>query len=699
MPDPAPRRTFQIRRESASTPAPVPWQQDLNEEQRLAVMAPERHVLVLAGAGTGKTRVITYRLAWLLQQGLEPAQCFFAAFTVKASREMLHRAETLLQKPLTGLWGGTFHSICARFLRHEAQHLGFTDRFTILDSEDAVELMSQVRTEVLTQPPGQRFPQAKVLDDLYSFARNTNRPAAEVLAARWPQFLELGEPILKILEAYQLRKRVLNTMDYDDLLMHSALVLREQETVRKRWALHFRQVLVDEFQDTNHLQGTLVDLLASEGAGVTVVGDDAQAIYAFRGADYRNLQAFPARYPGAAIYKLEVNYRSTPPILHLANALFAEADPVFRKELRPVKKTGYRPALVAARDADEEAMFIASRVLDLREEGIPLADMGILFRSHSTMLHLELELRKRRIPFQVRGGLRFLEQAHIKDVLAYCILCTNDRDALAWQRVLKLQPKIGPAQALQIWQELEASPVPLEAFLRGKGGRPLTLDPLRDLFKALLKQPPAEGIALITESPYRDVVFSRYTNPQQRLEDLHQLATYAAKYNDLAEFLHEIQLAGGLSAEDLMGLDDPDEKLTLSTVHQAKGLEWPVVFIPHVVEGLIPHWLALREEGGREEERRLLYVAITRAKEELYLSYPQLRQTRTGAMPMLTQLSSFLTELPGGEALFVDTAVIAPPESPAAPAAVEPETGPALTAGEVLGELEDTASGESPFEE
>ncbi|HYE76430.1 MAG TPA: ATP-dependent helicase, partial [bacterium] len=347
------------------------------------------------------------------------------------------------------------------------------------------------------------------------------------------------------------------------------------------------------YQDTNHAQGEIVDHLASQGSHVMVVGDDAQAIYAFRGADYRNILGFPERYPDAAIYKLTVNYRSTPPILHLANALFESAPAHFRKELRPVKRGGYKPALVACRDSAEEAMFIASRILDLREEGVSLRQMGVLMRSHANALELELELRKRRIPFQVRGGLRFTEQAHIKDVLAHLIVVVNGRDELSWLRIFKLQKKVAQKRAADLWGGIAAAPDPLQAFLGGAGGDYGTLGQLRSLLKEVLVLPPAEGIAAIAESHYRDVVFSKYPNPHQRLEDLQQLATYASKFSEVHDFLEDIALLGGLSAEEIVATEDPDERITLSTIHQAKGLEWPVVFIPHVVEGILPHWLAL----------------------------------------------------------------------------------------------------------
>lgn len=694
--DPAPRRTFQLRRETAFTPAEIPWAEELNEEQRLAVGAPEKHVLVLAGAGTGKTRVITYRLAYLLQQDAKVEEIFLTTFTNKAAREMMHRVETLLQRPTTGLWGGTFHSVCARLLRQEATSIGFSDRFSILDTEDANELMSTVRAERLQDHASMRFPQSAVLCSLFSLSRNMNRPPGEILAEKYPQFLELGDQILPILSGYQQRKRALNAMDYDDLLGLAVEVLQTHDDLRKKWALKFRHLLVDEYQDINHAQGTLIDLLASESANVMVVGDDAQAIYAFRGADYRNILSFPERYPDTVIYKLQINYRSTPPILELANALFATAPAHFRKTLTPVKKGGYRPALVAARDAEEEAMFIASRILDLREEGISLKDMGVLLRSHANALELELELRKRRIPFQVRGGLRFTEQAHIKDVLGHLILTVNSKDELSWSRVLKLQKKVGPKKALDIMAAISGAPDPLHTFLNGGGGGGIALDGLRHLLKALVVLPPGDGIAMIAESSYREVVFSKYTNPQQRLEDLAQLATYASKFPHTQEFLADIQLLGGLSAEEIIATEDPDERVTLSTIHQAKGLEWPVVFIPHVVEGLMPHWLALKE-GGREEERRLLYVAITRAREELYISYPQIRMQR--GTPILNSPSSFLTELPGGEEAFMDKAILetAKPEADATPIATSTEAS-LPEANLELSEMEDSGDAESQWE-
>ncbi|MEO7994879.1 MAG: ATP-dependent helicase [bacterium] len=686
-----------MRPETTHTPAPVPWQTDLNEEQRNAVSAPEKHVLVLAGAGSGKTRVITYRLAWILHCGVPIEQCFMATFSNKAAREMLHRVETLLQKPTQGLWGGTFHSLCARLLRKEAQRVGYSDRFTILDSEDASEIMQGVRAELLTNPSGTRFPQAAVLSSIHSLSQNTLRHPGEILAERYPQFLELGDTILAMIQAYQVRKRALNAMDYDDLLQQALLVLTEYDEVCHKWALHFRHLLVDEYQDTNHAQGALIDRLATEGAHVTVVGDDAQAIYAFRGADYRNILTFPDRYPDTAIYRLETNYRSTPPILALANALFRDAPEHFRKTLRPVKKAGFRPALVACRDDSEEAMFIASRILDLREEGASLRDMGILLRSNATAMQIELELRKRRIPFMVRGGVRFMEQAHIKDVLAHLIVTVNGQDELSWQRLFKLQKKVGPKKSAELWASLQGQRDPFASFLDGVGGNDSLLEGLRSALHGIRNAPPSDAIAAVTESGYRDVVYAKYPNPKQRLEDLAQLAQYAAKFPETYQFLEDIALLGGLSAEDLMATEDPDEKLTLSTIHQAKGLEWPIVFIPGAVEGLLPHWLAIKE-GNREEERRLLYVAITRAQEELYLSHPQMRYNR--GTPVLNMLTSFLTELGDLDEL-VDVAVVemtAPKveDNPAVPEPKKSFDADTLDPTELVKSLDDASS---PFEE
>ena len=648
MSDKPEKKIFKIRREAGYIGLKIDYPSELNQDQLDAVYSKEPRVLVLAGAGSGKTRVITYRVAYLLEKGVKQNQILLATFTNKASKEMLHRVETILEKPLSGFWGGTFHSIGARILRREAEILGYSYNFTISDREDAREIMSIVRSEQSRDYTKKRFPQSSLLADIISLARNTARTIPEVIAWRYSFLLSEADAILKIADDYEKRKLELNTMDYDDLLINTLKVMKESDEVRKKYALNFRHILIDEYQDTNAIQGELIELLASEGANLFVVGDDSQSIYAFRGALYSNILEFPERFDNVVIKKLEINYRSTPPILEFANEIFKDAPPHFRKTLRPVKRTGEKPYLIALRDADEEAMFIATRVLDLNEEGVSLEQIGVLYRAQSNAVSLEMELKKRRIPYRVRGGLRFIEQAHIKDILAHLILVANPKDEISWKRVLKLQKKVGPRRAQEVWATISHKSDPLATFLDtrffGENGK----GPLKDLKQLLrhLRSPetnPAEAIFQIAESPYRYYLKDKFPNYKNRMGDIEELGNFAEKYKSVTEFLDEISLLGGLSAEDIITAEENDEILTISTIHQAKGLEWNIVFLIHCREGNLPSIYA-EKEGGVDEERRVFYVAVTRAKDELYITYPQLMRRR-GTMPILKRVSPFVEDI------------------------------------------------------
>jgi len=646
--EPEQKKIFRIKREAGFVGLKIDYVSELNPDQLAAVFSDEPHLLVLAGAGSGKTRVITYRVAYLLEKNVSEGEIMLATFTNKAAREMLHRVETLLEKPLLGFWGGTFHSICARILRREAETIGFDRSYTILDREDANEIMSIVRSEQPKDYTHKRFPQASVLSGIVSLSKNTRKSIPETLAWKYPYLLNDAETIIKIAADYGSRKREHDTMDYDDLLIYAVEVLKRSDETRKKYALNFKHILIDEYQDTNLVQGEFVDLLGSEGAHLFIVGDDSQSIYSFRGAMYSNILEFPDRHKNVAIKKLEINYRSTPAILDFANQIFKQAPAHFRKTLRPVKVAGERPYLIPLRDSEEEAMFIATRILDLLEEGIRLDQIGVLFRAQSNALELEMELKKRRIPYRIRGGLRFIEQAHIKDILAHLIVIANPKDEISWKRVLKIQKKIGPRRAQEVWATISHKTNQLDAFLEtsfyGENGS----GPLSDLKKLLksIRNPsitPSEAIFKVSESHYRNYLKDNFSNYQNRLGDIEELGNFAEKYKSVTEFLDEISLLGGLAAEDLIAPEDNEEILILSTIHQAKGLEWSIVFLINCREGNMPSALALRDGYG-DEERRVFYVAVTRAKDELYLTYPQLMR-RKGSMPIIKRVSPFISEI------------------------------------------------------
>ncbi len=538
-----------------------------------------------------------------------------------------------------------------------------------------------------------RFPKGDVLLDIYSFLINTRTPLELHLEQNYPHFAMYRDEIVNVFRRYKERKREANAMDFDDLLVNWKLLLDDHPEVAEPLKRRFRSILVDEYQDTNKLQADIVDAMASERRNVMAVGDDAQSIYSFRGASFENILTFPLRFPDAKIYKLETNYRSTPQILELANASMAHNRFQFRKELRAVRGGGPEPAVVGVDDVFEQAAFVAQRILELRDEGESLADIAVLYRSHYQSLELQMELSRRLIPYEIRSGVRFFEQAHIKDVIAYLKIVTNTRDELSWKRVLKLYPKIGEKTAAEVWTRISASPDPLALFLSplpqgGRGwpvgpgegrGAGASLNSLRSILQMLagegMSHNPSESIRLIVEKGYADYARAKFANAQARLDDLEQLSQYALRYDDVNAFLDEVALANPLAGEDTAAVGPEDEKVVLSSVHQAKGLEWRIVFVIWLADGRFPSQRALRVPGGivripegevaqefalmvqdeneremiipgEEEERRLFYVAITRAKQELYLVFPVMARDR-GGMDILMEPSRFVRELPG----------------------------------------------------
>ena len=634
---------------------------ELNPQQLAVVQADPGPVLVIAGAGSGKTRTVTYRVAYLIESGVDPANILLVTFTNKAAREMLHRVQILLPAPIgTGgrVWGGTFHHIANRILRRHALLLGFQPNFTILDREDAKNLMEACIADLKMNPQRGRFPKAEVLEDLVGLSVNTRRPMEELLEERYPFFHDIWSDIRKVAEHYQVRKRQLNVMDFDDLLFYWEVLLREHPEVRERYGEQFQHILVDEYQDTNRIQAEIIDLLAGRHQNVMVVGDDAQSIYSFRGANFANILTFPQRYPAAKIFKLEFNYRSTPPILRLANSSIRHNREQFPKKLKTVRQGGSLPMLIPSRDAMEQAAFVATRVGELQNEGVPLSHIAVLYRAHYHSMQMQMELTRRGIPFEVRSGLRFFEQAHIKDVSAHLKIVCNPLDELAWKRVLKLLPGIGKATAEKIWRHLSlGSSNPIIAVdareILGKLTKKIR-ENWRSLSRMLaeLRDPkmiadPGGMIERVLEGGYEVYLQSRYPDYESRSDDLRQLAAFGRQYSSCQEFLSELALLTSMEGEETpTALREGTVKL--SSVHQAKGLEWPVVFIIWLAEGRFPSVRSLTESGGEgeEEERRLFYVAVTRARDELYLCYPRFAADR-GGKEMIQRPSRFIAELSG----------------------------------------------------
>ncbi|MFZ5804777.1 MAG: ATP-dependent helicase [Acidobacteriota bacterium] len=643
----------------------VDYASALNPEQLAVVMHPGGPMLVLAGAGSGKTRTVVYRVARLLEDGVEPSSILMLTFTNRAAREMLTRVETLLGRDASRVMGGTFHSVGNRILRRYGERLGYPSNYGILDREDAQELMGQAASDVLPQVPDKRLPGAAVLLEVYSFVINTGRSLEEVVSWKYPQFLTDQEFMQAVFRRYLERKRQAHLMDYDDLLLNWLLLLRQHPEVRQALATRFRHILVDEYQDTNKLQAEIVDLMLGAERNLMVVGDDAQSIYAFRGAEYANILTFPQRYPDCTVFHLNTNYRSLPPILELANASIAHNQKQFPKHLQPVRQGGEKPAVVAAPSPELQAAFVAQRILQLLDEGVPLGEIGVLYRNHSHSLELEVELTRRSIPYEVRSGLRFFEQRHVKDVLAHLRFVANPRDEVAFFRMAKLRPRLGQRLVARVWEAFHTSPEPLTAFLQldpASLSLPQaaahSLQELQQLVGKLgrLQQRPGEMIREVLASGYREYVRSQLDNAASRLDDLEQLAIFADGYDSLPAFLDEVTLMNELSGEDVAALEGERERVTLSTVHQAKGLEWRVVFVIWLSEGRFP---TARAEDV-EEERRLFYVACTRAKDELYLCYPLVARDRY-RVDIITEPSRFLQELP--EELYQRVLVEAPQEN------------------------------------
>ncbi len=656
----------------------IDYARELNEQQLAAVTAPPGPSLVIAGAGSGKTRTLTYRVAYLLEQGIPEDRILLLTFTNKAAKEMMRRVADLLEQERASLWGGTFHSIGNRILRQHANLLGYQRDFTIMDREDAKHLITACVAESNIDVKKTRFPKAEVLGDIFSLALNMQKPVADILHEHYDYFSELAEQIADIEKRYEARKLATNAMDFDDLLVLWLKLLREHADVREHYQRRFQFILVDEYQDTNRLQSELIDLLAARHHNVMVVGDDAQSIYAWRGANFQNILKYGERYEGAKIYKIETNYRSTPEILNVANAAITANVHQFAKHLTPARKSGTKPALVTCEDAGQQAAFVAQRVLELREEGGDLNKMAVLYRSHFHALELQLELTKRNIPFSITSGIRFFEQAHIKDVTAYLKLVTNPKDELAFKRLVQLLPGIGGKGADKIWREYSAKNVErptsniehrtgeAEKFQvpSSKFQNPIA-EALQTCavpkktavawaqFTATVAQMEAKDvrtnaskmIRMAVEAGYEEHLKENYPNFESRLEDLEQLSVFARQFETVEDFLTQLALLTNVEAEDDQAANRDDEQLKLSTIHQAKGLEFDVVFVIMLCEGLFPSSRSLGSEEGEEEERRLMYVAITRARNELYLSYPLIRATgNTG--DMMQQPSRFLGEIP-----------------------------------------------------
>jgi DNA helicase-2/ATP-dependent DNA helicase PcrA len=623
----------------------INYENDLNPAQLEAVSAPGGPILVIAGAGSGKTRTIVYRVAWLVEHGIEPASVLLLTFTRKAAEEMLSRAARLLDGRVAAVAGGTFHSTGNLLLRKYARVLGFDSSFSIMDQGDSIEAVDHVRSSL--SPPIKDlkgFPKARTIADVISRSTSGGVSIQSVLEARYPHFVECLHGIERIRDQYVQHKLSNNLMDYDDLLVNTIRLLEEHEPVRTEVSRKWRHILVDEYQDTNLLQARIVRLLAETHDNVMVVGDDSQSIYSFRGADFRNIMEFPNLFPGTRIVRLEENYRSTAAILRVTNTIIAGASIGYRKILFTRRNDGPLPLSARCSSEREQSRFVLQAVKELAGHGVALREIAILFRAGFHSFDLEGELTRNHIPFVKYGGFKFLESQHIKDVLAHLKIINNPKDRLSWIRVLKLLPGVGVKTAMKLANTFVEEGFPLGSPIAAsdkKYGKDLAT--LTGLMSDLLahRGPISEKVDMVNNH-YFPFLKEKYDNYPKRMRDLEQLADLTASYKSLSRFLNDMALEP--PDEDGAGADAKTNGLVLSTIHSAKGLEWHTVILIWAVEGRIPSPMATTPEE-LEEERRLLYVATTRAKHNLVVVAPLHFLDRHKGY-VATRLSRFFEEIP-----------------------------------------------------
>lgn len=657
-------RQYQLNKGPRKGGSGIDYEAELNEQQYAAVSSPPGPALVIAGAGSGKTRTLTYRVAYLLDQGVDPRSLLLLTFTNKAAREMMERVRELVPMDLSELWSGTFHAIGNRILRRHAEEVGLTRSFSIMDRDDQKSLLSTVVAECEIDTKQRRFPKADVLISIFSLVENTGVALENLLQERYPYFEEWVEELAKVGEAYSAKKLETNSVDFDDLLILPLRLFQKNEEVGALYQQRFRYLLVDEYQDTNAVQSELIHLLAGPENSVMVVGDDAQSIYSWRGADMDNILSFPKRYPNAKVFKIETNYRSVPEVLSLSNAAISANQKQFEKNLRAVRTGGVMtPALVPLEDPRSQAEFVAQRMLELRDEGIELKEMAVLYRAHHQSLEVQMELTSRGIPFEITSGLRFFEQAHIKDVAAFLRFVTNRRDEVSFKRLCLMLPGVGAVTANKLWQSwlklgisrAEAPPSSFSKLMLGFSVPAKARKDWEQLCYTLDELvvdggyvPPSEMITSILEGVYDEFMKASFDNYENRRQDIEQLIIYAEPFDDIFELLGQLSLMSSVDGDPSGRQADPDEeKVCLSSIHQAKGLEWKVVFLIWMTDGMFPNGRVLEADDLDmfEEERRLFYVALTRAKDELYLTYPQINP-KSYSGDIITRPSRFLDDCP-----------------------------------------------------
>jgi DNA helicase-2/ATP-dependent DNA helicase PcrA len=629
----------------SSRPSGLDYREELNDAQYQAATTVEGSLLIIAGAGTGKTRTLVYRVAHLIDIGVDPRSILLLTFTRRAAEEMLRRASLLIDNRCDQVSGGTFHSFANLVLREFGRRIDLSPSFTIMDRPDSEDAIQLLRTEMGLNYKDRRFPRKQTVAEIFSMSLNKQTAIADLLEREYPHLCDSLDDLLQLYERYADYKRTKALLDYDDLLTKLRDLLADHENVRQRLSNLYQFIMVDEYQDTNQLQAQIIRLLAATHNNVAVVGDDAQSIYSFRGANFRNIMDFPQAFPGTRVIKLEENYRSTQPILSLTNQIIQRARERYDKRLFTRKRDGELPVLVQAESEQIQSRFVCQKILELREEGVPLWDMAVLFRSSFHSFDLELELARHNIPFIKRGGFQFMETTHIKDLLAHLRIVANPQDAISWNRVLLLLEGVGPQMSQKITQWLLQGSQPLER-LRTFQAKEKIAQGLKTLAQVLQYASEAERPTEQTHylMQYYAPVLKR-NHPEdhpKRLRDLEHFQGITDRYRSLERLLADMALEPPSDSVAGVLAVDPDEgPVILSTIHSAKGLEWHSVFIIWALEGRFPSFYNINTDEEIEEERRLLYVAATRAKENLFISYP-IKIFDRGLRMVLSRPSQFI---------------------------------------------------------
>jgi len=630
-------------------PSGIDYRKELNEGQYSAVTTTEGPLLVIAGAGTGKTRTLVYRVAHLVELGVDPQSILLLTFTRRAAEEMLRRASLLIDNRCEKVAGGTFHSFANMVLRQYGQKIGLSSAFTIMDRSDSEDLIQLLRTEMGLHTKEKRFPRKQTVAEIHSMARNKQLTIEELIEKDYPHLYESLEDLLHLCERYTDYKQGRVLLDYDDLLIQLKDLLAGHEEVRHRLSDRYHHILVDEYQDTNRLQSQIIRYLAATHNNVMVVGDDAQSIYSFRGANFRNIMDFPRDFPGTKLIYLEQNYRSTQPILTFTNEIIQRAKERYEKNLFTRKEEGETPLLVRAENEQMQSRFVCQKVLELREEGIPLWDIAVLFRSGFHSFDLEVELTRNNIPFVKRGGFQFMESSHIKDLLAHLRISSNPQDTVSWVRALMLLEGVGAQLSQKVIHWVMKSGMPWERLrtFNANGRVSVGLKTLAQVLEACSEWTRPTQQAQYLMQYYLPILKRKYSDDYpKRTRDLEHFLGMTERYQSLERLLSDMALDPPTdSVKGVLAVDPDEGPLVLSTIHSAKGLEWHSVFILWVLEGRFPSFYNIQTEEELEEERRLLYVAATRAKENLFITYP-IKIFDRSLSTVLSRPSQFIEGIP-----------------------------------------------------